>query len=133
MATKKRFIDANNLKNEMLEENPYIHFGPFGYCACSPQTDGELVFKREDVLRAIDSAPTIDAVEVVHGQWLQGYPIHCSVCGGYAATEYEDVNTYEAWLSPYCPHCGAKMDVLPIHHGDHGHITKEEALKAIGV
>lgn len=65
MANEKRLIDANALKNEMLEENPYIHIGPFGYCACSPKTDGELVFKREEVLRKIDSAPTVDAVEVV--------------------------------------------------------------------
>ena len=65
MTNEKRLIDANNLKNEMLEENPYIHFGPYGYCACSPKTDGELVFKRDDVLRAIDSAPAVDAVEVV--------------------------------------------------------------------
>lgn len=62
---KRRLIDANDLKNEMLEENPYIHLVPFGYCACSPKTDGELVFKREEVLLAIDSAPTVDAVEVV--------------------------------------------------------------------
>lgn len=70
MATEKRLIDANDLKKEMLEENPYIHVGPFGYCACSPKTDGELVFKRKDVLRAIDLAPTVDAVVVVR----------CKVC-----------------------------------------------------
>lgn len=62
MENKKRLIDANALRNKIAEENPYIHIGPFGYCACSPKTDGVLVFKREDVLRAIDSAPTVDAV-----------------------------------------------------------------------
>ena len=64
MANEQRLVDANDLKNEMSEENPYIHLGPFGYCACSPKTDGELVFKRDEVLRAIDSAPTVDAVSV---------------------------------------------------------------------
>ena len=53
----------------------------------------------------------VEAVPVVHGRWLQGYPIYCSVCNGSAATEYEDCNRYEAWLSLYCPHCGAKMDL----------------------
>ncbi len=65
MTNEKRLIDGNALRNEIAEENPYVHIGPFGYCACSPKTDAELVFKREDVLRAIDSAPTVDAVEVV--------------------------------------------------------------------
>lgn len=46
-----------------------------------------------------------------HGRWVQGYPISCSVCGGAAATDYEDANRYEAWLSSYCPNCGAQMDL----------------------
>ena len=115
MANEKRLIDANNLKNEMLEENPYIHFGPFGYCACSPKTDGELVFKRDDVLLAIDSAPTVDAVEVVHGRWGTEKCNHkphriknpekwviykCSVCC------YSNGRKQ----SNYCPNCGARMD-----------------------
>lgn len=53
----------------------------------------------------------VDAREVVPGKWLRGYPIHCSLCGGAAATEYEDANRYEAWQSPYCPHCGQPMEV----------------------
>lgn len=67
------------------------------------------VVSMEAVLRGIDFAESVDAVEVVHGEWKTGYPITCSVCGGYAATEYEDANIYEAWLSPYCPNCGADM------------------------
>ena len=65
MASEKRLIDANDLWDEISEENPLIHLGPFGYVACSPKTEGELVLKRADVLRAIESAPTVDAVEVV--------------------------------------------------------------------
>jgi hypothetical protein len=51
----------------------------------------------------------VDVRQVVHGEWLPGYPICCSVCGGPAATDYEDCNRYEAYLTNYCPHCGAKM------------------------
>ena len=47
--------------------------------------------------------------QVVHGEWLPGYPIHCSVCRGPAPTDYEDCNRYEAWLTNYCPNCGALM------------------------
>ena len=61
--------------------------------------------------KLIEDAPTVDAVEVVHGRWipiideptplrkmpmLSGYK--CSVCGRYEEEE-----------EPYC-NCGAKMD-----------------------
>jgi len=59
--------------------------------------------------RVILEAPTVDAVEVVHGQWVNpyinryGHPCHCcSVCGFKAS--YQDKN--------YCPNCGAKMEEL---------------------
>jgi hypothetical protein len=73
----------------------------------------DLEIRGESFRRAVDhlrEMKTVDAVEVAHGKWLQGYPVHCSVCGGPAATEYEDANRYEAWLTPYCPNCGARMD-----------------------
>lgn len=50
-------------------------------------------------------APTVDAVEVVHGRWMdehQGfmyYDATCSVCG-----KHNDS------ASKFCPNCGAKMD-----------------------
>lgn len=50
---------------------------------------------------AINEAPTVDAVPVVHGKWISG--VMCSKCG---------YRTYE-WLTPefhYCPNCGARMD-----------------------
>lgn len=67
----------------------------------------------------IDSAPTIDAVEVVHGEWIVKenhgtgwYRITCSECG-------EDVTSTAPCIGfmpivevlwDYCPYCGAKMD-----------------------
>ena len=51
----------------------------------------------------IDDAPTIDAVEVKHGEWTyenhwwSSFP-ECSCCG--------EMQTIE---SNYCPNCGAKM------------------------
>ena len=95
MATEKRLIDARYLTSQM-------------YSICEVcQTENIFI---DAIIDEIDNAPDVDAVEVVHGRWEQGYPIFCSVCGGAAATEYEDANRYEAWLSPYCPNCGAKMD-----------------------
>jgi hypothetical protein len=48
-------------------------------------------------------------IEVKRGEWLTGYPVHCSICGGSAPTDYEDCNRYDAWLTPFCPHCGNPM------------------------
>ena len=76
------------------------------------------------VKNLIQSAPTIDAEPVRHGEWLadiynletyetktvpyDGWhgDAYCSECGNYALlnSHEEDVD------SKYCPECGAKMD-----------------------
>lgn len=65
----------------------------------------------EDVQTLVNSLTTADAVEVVHGEWLPMYNVDwiygkewltdyiCTQCGGLNKKK-----------SPYCPHCGAKMD-----------------------
>ena len=63
------------------------------------------------IVNAIESVPTVDAVEVVHGHWEKTIDnctvMHkCSVCGARVVKgfyEYENPNRY-------CYHCGAKMD-----------------------
>ena len=86
----KRLIDANALKKEAWPE----------------RYTGEGIIYVEDV----DKAPTVDAVEVVHGRWeprqdVIGF-VRCSVC--------HDCNIYGDWAEGkkwnYCPNCGAKMD-----------------------
>ena len=61
----------------------------------------------ETLVRFVKKQPAVDAVEVVHGWWVNpyinryGHPCHCcSVCGFKASRQ--DKN--------YCPNCGAKMD-----------------------
>ena len=61
------------------------------------------------VRRHIAEAPAVDAVEVVHGRWVDATHIdedfgevesyECSVCG-----------RWEYYTPNYCPNCGAKMD-----------------------
>lgn len=94
MANEKRLIDANAL----IEKKRKI---------CTGHGEYDYVLD----LWNIEHAPTVDAVEVVHGRWipiideptplrkmpmLSGYK--CSVCGRYEEKE-----------EPYC-NCGAKMD-----------------------
>lgn len=72
--------------------------------------NGDMI-SSEEVEQAIIEAAAVDAKEAVHAQWLTGYPVYCSACGGAAPTDYEDCNRYEAWLTAFCPHCGAIMDL----------------------
>ena len=60
------------------------------------------------VIQYIESIPTVDAVEVVHGRWdidksFMPFISTCSKCGA-----CYDVDGAFDWN--YCPNCGAKMD-----------------------
>ena len=86
---------ANDLisRNALLAEYDRVHIGEPG-----------------NARKLIADAPTVDAVEVVHGRWEPrtdaiGF-VRCSVC--------HDCNIYDDWADGkkwnYCPNCGAKMD-----------------------
>lgn len=61
--------------------------------------------------------PTADVQEVRHASWMRNQEDmywgnsfirrNCSICGG-SPIYHEGLGTYK--LTPYCPHCGAKMD-----------------------
>jgi hypothetical protein len=107
MATEKRLIDANALisKARRMEttDNNGIPLDTFAVPVI-----------------AIEDAPTVDAVEVVHGRWEDVFKgncawerYKCSVCGGYALYRHEQV--FDEWktvqvLANYCPYCGAYME-----------------------
>lgn len=88
MANEKRLIDAIRLERLVNNNRATYHH-------------------KEDVIAAIAKQPTVDAVEVVHGWWIELPSMEpdykCSECG----------RSY-AWWEPneahYCPNCGAKMD-----------------------
>ena len=88
MANEKRLIDANAL----IAEYDRVHIGPPG-----------------GARKLIEDAPTVDAVEVVHGRWEKAFwhPYRCSCCG---ETALLDRNGEFYCTSNYCPNCGAKMD-----------------------
>ena len=95
MANEKRLIDANELAKEyQFTEDHTSPLTPWGIT---------------DILNILNEAPTVDAVEVVHGRWEQaeyhGF-LRCSKC--------KDVYIDDTWVADgkwnYCPNCGAKMD-----------------------
>lgn len=56
---------------------------------------------------ALEKFPTVDAVPVVHGEWINtstdewNKSYYCSACNSYPA--YSHMRSY------WCPNCGAKM------------------------
>lgn len=69
----------------------------------------------EEFLQRLKDAPTIDAVEVVHGHWyVSEYEyLNCSVCGEEMYTgcnSTEEAQLLKEHWKKFCPNCGAKMD-----------------------
>ena len=69
-----------------------------------------------DAVKVVLSTPAADVVPVKHGRWIpleadgyaDGFPVwdlwECSEC-------QEEHSGDEDTLTPYCPNCGAKMDL----------------------
>ena len=62
----------------------------------------------DDTLDYIDSEPAADVAPVRHGRWECNKP--CPVCGG-DRFDGLDADIWADWQPPYCPNCGAKMDL----------------------
>ena len=98
MANEKRLIDAEPIKKFIVDglNNPDLKKA-FGHDAI-------------EILTEIEYAPTVDAVEVVHGRWEAvdhdgSWRVDkCSAC--HKRMHYVDYDQPYA----YCPNCGARMD-----------------------
>ena len=109
MANEKRLIDANafgtyleEVRQEMLEED-----------TMSGNFAAEVIETVQD--EYLQNAPTVDAVEVVHGKWIKTeVGSNCSACGLNVMSWSGNYDGYERekgiCLMNYCPNCGAKMD-----------------------
>ena len=95
-----RLIDADALKKAMD--------GYWGRCQRirKPRNGETAVFL--DIKAIVEDCPTIDAVPVRHGKWIDEtfkpyglvhHPFKCNLCGDHAE-----------FASPYCPNCGTRMD-----------------------
>lgn len=90
-----RLIDAENIKRTQLD------LCDLGYDICFD------VILLED----IESAPTIEAESVRHGEWIEPDGEEGTLAGTCSACRWE-CRLYEDDVvgMPYCPNYGAKMD-----------------------
>ena len=106
---ERRFIDANNLIEEIREERCY-NCRNFKDMKCDYCGTADYIYMIEDM-------PTVDVAPVVHGHWIEkekysfGIMYDCSLCDN----RIRD-NGY-SWN--YCPNCGAKMDKKEDKHEDY--------------
>lgn len=97
---ERRFIDANNLIEEIREERCY-NCRNFKDMKCDYCGTADYIYMIEDM-------PTADVVPVVHGHWIEkekysfGIMYDCSLC------DNRILDNGYSWN--YCPNCGAKMD-----------------------
>ena len=96
-----RYIDADALHKAYMELRNFKQ---------DPQS-GDWISLRAvpltTVIRMLNEAPTIDAVEVVHGEWIKRHgTINCSVCkrSNWSACFEDTVRSFN-----FCPNCGADM------------------------
>ena len=96
-----RLIDADKLTEKLL------HFA----CRLEDWNRPEQSEAVRAVAKGIKLEKTVDAVEVVHGHWIEHES--AEVLGNWIISNFECSECHD-WLrydSNYCPNCGAKMDL----------------------
>ena len=97
---EQRFIDANNLIEEIREERCY-NCRNFKDMKCDYCGTADYIYMIEDM-------PAADVAPVRHGRWEEasdGDGIVCPFC----RTDFCTI-IYDTEYFNYCPNCGAKMD-----------------------
>lgn len=86
----ERLIDANSLHQNMV-------FAEF-----------DTLQDRLLITEMINHAPTVEAAPVVHGRW--DHNGNCTACN---TNMYNDIDAdfWSSYEPPYCPNCGAKMNL----------------------
>ena len=93
MANEKRLIDLDVAKKSFDDIPPFI--GMTGKC----------------VQKMLDGVPTVDAVEVVHGEWLNTKFTTELLCSNCFELSFVPITKIGRKPYNYCPNCGAKMDL----------------------
>ena len=81
------------------------------------ESEGTLI----EAYSAIDDLMDIPAADVAlvrHGRWeMRGGKRYCTSCGERACVTRDSEDFWYTVGTPYCPNCGAKMDLEDEDHG----------------
>jgi len=107
-----RLIDADALYDMYveLEEQAirYIQIGP--HPLVDPRIWSAIRVERTAYKHSIVDAPTIDAAQVIHGEWIEdgdNQPMSCDKM--YCCSNCKQNRRPESQFTNYCSNCGAKM------------------------
>lgn len=102
-----RIIDADKIKKPIYAEEDNVTGFGMSYDEICGYNDGI-----DAVFTAIRCTPTIDAIPVAHGRWIETeFPYGCKQYRCSNCIEDEWWNDRFAYGDEhYCPNCGAKMD-----------------------
>lgn len=109
-----RLIDANALCEFFRERYEYLRNAserqlPNGYVEVDLEIQCGAIIAKEFLDKAND-APTVDAVEVVHGRWIFKHNPITDPKRYFIRIVCSECNLHTGQKSNYCPSCGAKMD-----------------------
>lgn len=104
MANEKRLIDANALFKRLQKRREDFADGWKTLDAMPINAQIQYHENLECALIAED-LPTVDAVEVVHGRWIDAR----EYCGDFMCSNCDAL--YGTNKFNYCPNCGARMDL----------------------
>lgn len=106
MNEKKEYIERGALI-DAIEGTDWYHIGVKGNLVDGAISDGNALYKADDVFEVLNKLPAADVSPVVHGEWINciNGNATCSVCGIRSKAVYDLDNKQH-----YCGHCGAKMD-----------------------
>ncbi|MBQ3146808.1 MAG: hypothetical protein IJB91_03675 [Oscillospiraceae bacterium] len=107
---KKLITDIQGTISEVARTAPY-----------DPDWFTRIAQRQHEILTIIEKQPTVDAVEVVHGYWIDSHTvdhvgriikhgIDCSVCENVFKDDSREVVKRWKERFTHCPFCGAKMD-----------------------
>lgn len=91
-----KYINANNFYTSQVKR-----------CQGEPIV-GASTFDNALLYNELYKFPAADVVEVKHGTWLTHYLSGTTVSEGFVSS---CCDTWNARKTPYCPYCGAKMEV----------------------
>ena len=65
---------------------------------------------QDQIRDMVSQFPVADVAPVRHGRWIDGDP-YCPIC---RKDKFRglDADIWADWQPPYCPNCGAKMDLV---------------------